>query len=390
MTNSAVLALPAASALFAGLRESVDQLSDRILAQILAEEDAYAGAQIPAALLRHIVEINVEALLHTMSGGEESLDAAREAGREKAEHSVPLEGLLHAYRIAGITLWERVVELSVSTDRTELLLRASSDVWGVIDRFSNAAADAYREVVDARDRQDENRRGVLMLALLDESTSPRDAGAALRGLGLPEGGRYAVVAAERTPSGADPMPGIEQRLRQRGLASAWSVWSTEHVGVIALSAAEEVTEVERVVAAVAASRVGISRSFAEIANGARALDQARLALACLPRRAIGVHSYDSAPLDVLLTAGAGAAEELGTQVLGAVRAHADGDLLLDTLETWFAANGSTAEAAARLHCHRNTVGYRLARIAELTGRSVSIPADSAELYAALRAVRLLA
>ncbi|UJP11650.1 helix-turn-helix domain-containing protein [Microbacterium sp. KUDC0406] len=93
---------------------------------------------------------------------------------------------------------------------------------------------------------------------------------------------------------------------------------------------------------------------------------------------------------MLLAAGVAAAEELGSQVLGPVRAHADGGLLLETLETWFAANGSTAEAAARLHCHRNTVGYRLGRIAELTGRSVSVPADSAELYAALRATRLLA
>ncbi|UJP10806.1 hypothetical protein L2X99_03980 [Microbacterium sp. KUDC0406] len=239
MTNSAVLALPAASALFAGLHDSVGQLTDRILEQILAEEEAYVGARISAELLRHIVEINVDALLQTMSGGEESLDAAREAGREKAEHSVPLEGLLHAYRIAGITLWEQVVEFSVSTDRTELLLRASSDVWGVIDRFSNAAADAYRDVVEARDRRDENRRGVLMLALLDENTPARDAGAALRGLGLPEDARYAVIAAERTPSGADPLPGVEQRLRQRGLVSAWSVWSTEHVGIVALDTTQD-------------------------------------------------------------------------------------------------------------------------------------------------------
>ena len=41
-----------------------------------------------------------------------------------------------------------------------------------------------------------------------------------------------------------------------------------------------------------------------------------------------------------------------------------------------------------LHCHRNTVGYRLGRIAELTGRSVGRPAEAAELYAAVRAVRL--
>ncbi|MDR2997854.1 MAG: hypothetical protein LBU78_07020, partial [Microbacterium sp.] len=303
MTNAAVLAFPGASALFAGLMGSADEITDRILEQILAEEDAYVGAQISAELLRHLVAINVDALLQAMSGGEETLDAAREAGREKAEHAVPLEGLLHAYRIAGITLWELVVDLSVSTDRTELLLRASSDVWGIIDRFSNAAADAYRDVVDARDRRDENRRGVLMLTLLDEHTPARDAGAALHALGLPAGARYTVVAAERTHSGADPLPGVEQRLRQCGITSAWTVWSTEHVGVIALAADQDASDVERVVAAVAASRAGISRGFAEIGAGARALEQARGARAGLPRRSTGGPTNATAPPDALLTTG---------------------------------------------------------------------------------------
>ena len=63
-------------------------------------------------------------------------------------------------------------------------------------------------------------------------------------------------------------------------------------------------------------------------------------------------------------------------------------MLLDTLEAWFDADGSTTDAGKRMHCHRNTVLYRLGRIAELTGRSVSRPAEASELYAALRAVRL--
>ncbi|WP_406433052.1 PucR family transcriptional regulator [Streptomyces sp. NBC_01589] len=62
--------------------------------------------------------------------------------------------------------------------------------------------------------------------------------------------------------------------------------------------------------------------------------------------------------------------------------------LLDTLHAWFAADGSTAEAARQLHCHRNTVLHRIARIAELTGRVPTRPVDAAELYVALRALRL--
>ncbi|MFD0637874.1 PucR family transcriptional regulator [Catenulispora yoronensis] len=61
--------------------------------------------------------------------------------------------------------------------------------------------------------------------------------------------------------------------------------------------------------------------------------------------------------------------------------------LLETLDTWFSVGGSTTKAAELLHCHRNTVLYRLNRIGELTGRHTTDAVGSAELYAALRAVR---
>ncbi|WP_229852976.1 PucR family transcriptional regulator [Streptomyces albospinus] len=64
------------------------------------------------------------------------------------------------------------------------------------------------------------------------------------------------------------------------------------------------------------------------------------------------------------------------------------DRLLETLECWFAAAGSTADAARFLYCHRNTVRYRLHRIEELTGRSLRDPRTVADLAVALHALRL--
>ncbi|MFK0152658.1 helix-turn-helix domain-containing protein [Streptomyces sp. NPDC090493] len=61
------------------------------------------------------------------------------------------------------------------------------------------------------------------------------------------------------------------------------------------------------------------------------------------------------------------------------------DTLLTTLDRWFAAGGSTAAAARSLFCHRNTVRYRLRRIEELTGLSVTDPRASAQLLMALHA-----
>jgi len=57
--------------------------------------------------------------------------------------------------------------------------------------------------------------------------------------------------------------------------------------------------------------------------------------------------------------------------------------LIRTLDAFFAANASPKEAAARLHVHRNTVLYRLDRIADITGVSLDDPNVRLRLHLAL-------
>jgi DNA-binding PucR family transcriptional regulator len=64
-------------------------------------------------------------------------------------------------------------------------------------------------------------------------------------------------------------------------------------------------------------------------------------------------------------------------------------MLLATLRTWLDEDGATSSAADKLHVHRNTVRYRLHRIEELSGRSLTHPTGLTELYLALEAVRVL-
>jgi hypothetical protein len=49
----------------------------------------------------------------------------------------------------------------------------------------------------------------------------------------------------------------------------------------------------------------------------------------------------------------------------------------------FAVDGAVADTAASLFCHRNTVLNRLRRVAGLTGRDPTVPADAAVLLLAL-------
>ncbi len=64
------------------------------------------------------------------------------------------------------------------------------------------------------------------------------------------------------------------------------------------------------------------------------------------------------------------------------------EILLSTLSVWLAENCSAANAAPRLHCHRNTVINRLQRIAALLGRPLEGQRSYLELSLALAALEL--
>lgn len=379
-----------ARALFAEMLDSVPVISARVVDQIFSGEHAYAESALERSVLESVVTENIEALLLELSGIPQSLDAPRRAGRVKAESNIPMAGLLHAYRLAGLHLWEEMMARSHASERSESLLRVSSSVWGLIDTFSNAAAESYREVVDDIGRKDQQAKSVKLLSLLEGTTEASDVSRMLRALDLSEHGSYLVVAAELSGTGDDPIPGVVPRLRAAGITSAWATWKGEFVGLLSCRVEADEGNAIDAVAQLAASRIGVSQSFSLINGANEAVSQARLSMRCVPSGSFGVHCYGAAPLDVLIVRDPASAAEVRASVLGPLgdSDNRDAELLLDTLEAWFTADGSTSGAAQLLHCHRNTVLYRLAKITELTGRSVARPLDAAALYFALRTARL--
>lgn len=90
----------------------------------------------------------------------------------------------------------------------------------------------------------------------------------------------------------------------------------------------------------------------------------------------------------MLTSAPEEATQLAHQVLGPLlELGDDGAVLLETLSAWFDSGGSTNEAAQRSYCHPNTVRYRLRKLQDILGRSLTNPTEAAELLAALRALR---
>lgn len=378
------------------LRDALELLSSQVADGILHAEPPYQETRLPAAAIQPLVRANVAEILGALAGETSSLEPAREAGRVSAAAGMPLDLLQHAYRLAGLHVWEELARRLRSPTDTAALLRASSRVWVAVDRSSNVAVRTHLETAAGLGEnmaRTELLRGVLTGAVQNLET-------ARRALGLPADAMLVVaVTAPGLPadpgSGAapDPDPGATTGPRDAATDTPRvTVRRLTHDGAhLTLVAAPTSEDAHAAVARLAAhSATGTSRPFTSLADAPAALAQARTAVRSLPPGQLGLARYGDRPLDTLLAADGARAAELATAVLSGLRDRdpRDEELLLATIEAWFEHGGSGTQAAAALHCHRNTVLNRLARVADLTGRDINDPRAAAELYAAVRARRL--
>ena len=202
-------------------------------------------------------------------------------------------------------------------------------------------------------------------------------------------GTFLVVAAETTALGAEPLTGVEARLKPNDIASAWRLQPDVQLGVVSCGRRSVDTVVE-VLGKLATARVGLSPTYSTLDQTPRAARLARIAMQNLPAGAPGVAQFDDSPLGALVAADPGVAREVVSRVLGRVLAldPEDRATLLSTTEAWLDAAGSATAAGRALYCHSNTVRYRLRRVEELTGRSTDDPRAVAELAVALQALRV--
>jgi hypothetical protein len=376
--------------LVGGLLGAVDPLADELTDLIFESERAYSDHERQShAQIRGAVRNNLRTLLAALDGNAVSLDAAREAGRLKAELGIPLAALLHAYRLGGRFIWDRLLVAAGDEGRATELLHLASDIWLIIDEHSSAAADAYRATVEEQAHRDAAAREALLTALLDGSTaSGGRAAEVVRVLRLPPDGPFLVVNAE-IGTGDGLGPGAPARLRAAGIASEWTRLAGATVGILAVPGRRALEDCAELLGELVVARAGVSRPFTAPLDAAHAWQEAQLATRCLPSGRAGIHTYGASPVALLVAASPDVAADVARSVFAAldVLPPAERAVLLETLEAWFAAGGSTSKAAEALHCHRNTVLYRLTRVGELTGRYTTDAVGSAELYVALQAHR---
>ena len=378
----------------AAMRGRLDEVCERMAARLRAELTPYADeALVSDKSLRKSCERNVRHVLTHFISGDADVSPARQTGRIRAEQGVPLADTLHAYRLGFELLWSEVLsEARAHPEVTDAdLVAGSAETWALFGRYAEAVAASYREATVELARQCGARRSALVEALITGAVADQVGLSDFASrLGLPDRGPYVVAAAAVPTPGVDPLPGIESALRAIRVASCWQLRPDLQVGIIALADGAAETECLRTLRCLGA-RVGVSPRFEALRDAPQALRFARLALDGMPGDAPGVARFDDRPLAMLIAAAPDEAARLVKTALGPMLElpELERARLVETLEHWFAEGGSAAEAARLLCVHPNTVRYRLRRIEELTGRSLTDPAALCDLGTALHASRML-
>lgn len=373
------------------LLDDLPHLTDRLVAVLQEQEPAYR-ASVEADAVGTWQEVH-RSLRHSVSSlldPRGARDAARRCtwriGAARAEQGLPLDALLHAFRLGGSLVWQGLVDETSRTapEDVRLLVHVATDVWEFVDEHCTLVADAYRQTERQLAWRRENRVRLLAAALLDGSSRIADLPEAAEVLGLPEQGRYVVVAV----AGGRPVgcPGA-QSLLPPAVRVHWHPGQDVDYGIVLAGDDPEPVAAD---AQRPGLRIGVSSAVEGLAAVGGARELADTALRLCPESGGTVRLTDHLPAALVASSpelGAALADRLLGPLAGLE--PSDADVLLETLATWLACDGSAQRASRLLYCHRNTVLNRLRRYEQLTGRSLSRPSDLVEVTLALTAHRLL-
>jgi hypothetical protein len=373
-----------------------DEVSILLARAITSEVRVYgATAAVPFGVVVAGCAANIRAIFGAIAaGGDFDVTAATRLGIERARDGVPLPSVMEAYRVGFRRVWEAIAAEAASRPymNGDALRTLTAQLLTAQDVFTGAMAAGYRQEQTRQLVRDETQRSVLIDALLHgrllERCSLWEAADYLR---LPSSGPFVVVAADAAGSRVDAMPGIEAKLRSLDVPSAWRGLPDVQVGIVHVKTDRHLAAMSALVSRVAIARVGVSARFDDLRDTARALRQARVALRGRADPGSPVSVFDGS---ILATAAVSAPEvmvELASPVMECFADLADEEreVLFETFRVWRDHDGSMRTAGELLFCHPNTVRYRMHRIEQRTGRSLTRPRDVAELCVAFEVHRRL-
>jgi PucR C-terminal helix-turn-helix domain len=309
--------------------------------------------------------------------GDEDFAPLRDWARQRANDGVLLEDLLHGFGVLHQAGWELLREHSAPQDASELLELAGL-LGAYLDRVSVIVTETYMAQRDVLVSEEERRARALLDALLAQRPLDGSQRELAHAFGLQLGAPLAPFAAAMGERRAHRHAALAARLRRRGAALA----VTESDAVVGLAprpmALEDLEEGPSVLLAVdgATRAADLGRACADVmvllAHGRRRGAQGRL-------------TVEEHLLETILERSPQLVERLCERALGPLRTADPGGELERTLRGLFACKLDRRRTSERLHIHRNTLAYRLAKIEQVTGLDLDLPRDIARIAAALDA-----
>jgi hypothetical protein len=362
-----------------------DQLAQTLLSAFRDEIPGYA--RLPESVLQGrilaVIRENLDLCLDWVAGAAEPdstrFEDFRASARDRAKEGMPLEDLLHAYRMGGTAGWRAMVAAAEPEER-EALSQAAELVMTYLDRASGIVASAYLEQREDHVSERERELRALFDALIgDEGLGSAEHETAAR-LRLPIGGSLAAFAA------AIPGQGTGRHARAAAdLRAAGALALTEGDRAVGLAQpshdlADGMPAGALLVVDVATPRDELAASVADVRLG--------IEIALRAGRT-GVVPLSDLAMDLLLARSPRVAAALRARVLAPLGSKLDrsrGDLL-HTVATYVALGKDRRQTSERLHIHPNSLDYRLRRARELTGLNLDNPEDLATMVLALHGPR---
>jgi hypothetical protein len=351
------------------------------------------------------VRENVAILAHVLSTartvGRSELEPIERVGARRAETGIPLEDVLHAYRIVSRVCWDILAEecRSYSGEALDATINIAEAVLRYTDQVNSTVADAYARAQRAIVREQEaSRREFLSDLLYGTDALPEDILRRAHAFGYDLSLGYVAMVGFAPSSGSGSEAEVAAAAtRAAELATTDPIVLQKAEHIIALipmgPSVDLATMPEKLVSDLDGDwHFGLGGPGPGLEGIRKAYLEAREALEI--GLALGldgaVYRFDDLLLYHFLRIEPALVDRFVEQMLGEVIAydHRRKGELMRTMDAYFSADGSVKMAGESLFAHPHTVTYRLKQIEKLTGWSLRDAEDKIRLQLALRAHKL--
>ncbi|MEO7803622.1 MAG: helix-turn-helix domain-containing protein [Actinomycetota bacterium] len=383
---------------------NIPHVAKDITDRIWSEIPGYSALEEPGQRqdVEEAARRNVSAFVMALADGREltkrDIDELGVVGEVRAYQGVPLEEVLRAFRMVGRVLWDHLGDELAGPDGPgiQAIVSLGGTLMRFTDQISSSVAQHYEIAQRRLVRRHEEERGEFLHDLLLGTYASSDtmvARAREFGFDLTRS-HLAIVGVGEDLALFRALDAVIEKLRGVGQPLVHRR-AGQAIGLCAMAATASAEEFGQTLMAELDDSwsIGLGGPYPGIEGCRQSYLEAREALeigkAFEPdRRVYGFQRY---LVYGLLRSDQTLAQRFVDELLGPIIEHDTRrkSELIDTLDAYFATDGSAKETGLRLYAHPHTVSYRLKQIEKLTGRSLGSPEDKLQLHLALKALRLM-